>query len=232
MGKPTVEAMEPSLSHSGRARGNVLEAIGLGAVITLAFLAVGWWLFDETWRLFPGSMRTQQWRHWYDELLGVSFGLLLTLGCWRRSGLRIGNIRGHWKKVLLVCSVPIALTALVYPNLTDRPFANYGMGMWLTDPLGQELVFTGYLYGRFEQLVPGRVHKRLPISWALVMTAVFFSLMHLSHLGSTPTGYVYFMLCYTFLGMLLGGLARQWTGSILYGLVTHMAVNCIAWAAN
>jgi membrane protease YdiL (CAAX protease family) len=36
----------------------------------------------------------------------------------------------------------------------------------------------------------------------------------------------------TFLGWILAGLARQWTGSILYGTISHMGVNFIAWCAG
>ncbi len=67
-----------------------------------------------------------------------------------------------------------------------------------------------------------------------MLAALFFSLHHCPGLlsPSVSVQYIAFQLVYTFLGMLLVGLARQWTGSILYGAVTHMAVNLIAWAAS
>ena len=39
-----------------------------------------------------------------------------------------------------------------------------------------------------------------------------------------------FQLGYTFIGCVLLGISRQWTGSIVYATVTHTAVNYIAWS--
>ena len=219
-------------ANADKRQAGLLETIALAAVVTLAFVAAPKWLGRETWRLLPERYHTAAGWHWYVLALAVGFGLLLTCGSWKRSGLCIGRIRQHWRKVLLVCSVPIALTAQVYPNLTARPFASFSMALWVIDPLAQELVFAGYLYGRLQQVAGARIHQRLPLTWAIVLTAIFFSLMHLSHLGHIDNGYLIFMLIYTFLGGLLMGLVRLWTGSILYGLVTHMAVNFIPWISG
>ena len=169
---------------------------------------------------------------WYRDILTLAFALLLTCGSWKRSGIRFGAIKQHWRGVLLVCGIPIVLTALIYPFLPERPFSNMPILMWLTSPWHQDLVFSGYLYGRFEQLVPSYVHRKVRIRWALVLAALFFSLHHLPNFFSLSAGYVTFQLVYTFLGMILAGLSRQWTGSMVYVALTHMAVNCIAWATN
>ena len=129
-------------------------------------------------------------------------------------------------------SKPVGLVAIVYPILPERPFAGRTFHMWLTSPLHQELVFAGYLYGRFEQLAPSYVHQKIRIRWALILAAIFFSAMHLPWFLYASVGYVLFMLTYTFVGMVVTGLARQWTGSLLYGAVAHMAVNLIAWATS
>ena len=221
--------MPTTIPHADTQRTGLVETITLGAVVTLAFLAIPRWLAEQTWHLIPIKHQTAEGWHWYILSIAVAFGLLLTCGSWKRSGLRIGRFRQHWRKVLLVCSVPIALTAAVYPNLTTRPFANFSMAVWVIDPLAQELVFTGYIYGRLEQVANVRIYRRLPFTWAILLSAVLFSLMHLSHLGYTPGGYIIFMLIYTFLGGMLMGLVRLWTGSILYGVVTHMAVNFVPW---
>jgi membrane protease YdiL (CAAX protease family) len=49
-------------------------------------------------------------------------------------------------------------------------------------------------------------------------------------LGIWPAGFVAFQMFYTFLLLLLIGLSRQWTGSILYVTAAHTAINLIAWA--
>ena len=109
-----------------------LELLCLGAVITLAYLAIPSWLIQLTWRCFPEKIRTIRWFMWYRDLLTLAFALLLTCGSWKRSGIRFGAIKQHWGGVLLVCGIPIALTAIIYPFLPERPFSNMPILMWVT----------------------------------------------------------------------------------------------------
>lgn len=44
-----------------------------------------------------------------------------------------------------------------------------------------------------------------------------------------PAAYVLFQLFYTGVLGIIPGLSRQWTGSIYYAVVTHSAINFIAW---
>ena len=213
-------------------RRRLVETLCLGVLVTLAFYGVPYWIYRITWRQLGGGLFPPAWMAWYYHLLFLAFALVLTAGSWRRSGLRIGAIRTHWRKVLLFCGLPILLTAVVYPLLPTRPFGREHMGIWLISPLAQDLVFPGYLYGRLEPLLPSRLHRRVPIRRALVVTSALFSLWHLPNLLAIPAGFVAFQLCYTFLGGILVGLTRQWTGSMLYITLSHMAVNFIAWSAS
>lgn len=115
--------------------------------------------------------------------------------------------------------------------LPERPWDASHWSMWALSPLGQDLVFLGFLYGWLERSFPGRVHRRLPVATALVLTAGFFALWHVPNVayGLTP-GYVAFQVLYTFVGCVVVGLSRQWTGSLLYATVTHSAINFAAWA--
>ena len=169
----------------------------------------------------------------FYDLVALAFGLILVLPTHRRSGICIGQIREHWKKVLLFCGTPILATAIVYPLLSERPFGNAHYTMWLISPLAQDLLFTGFLFGRFNQLFPSYIHDRIPMRWAVLITAFFFVLWHTPNFASgISKEYVLFQLCYTFVGFLLTGLVRQWTGSMLYGTLTHMAINYIAWQTS
>ena len=226
----SVDRAQPS--ESIRRKERLIEWVFLGAIITMAYLAIPSWLSRLTWRFFPDKMRIKEWWAWYRELLTLGFAVLLICGSWKRSGLRIGSIGRHWRGVSVVCVIPVVLTAIVYPLLPERPFSGMTFHMWLTSPWHQDLVFAGYLYGRFEKVVPSYVHERIRIRWALVLAAFFFSAMHLPWFLHASPAYVGFMLAYTFLGTVLIGLACQWTGSILYGAITHMGVNLIAWAAS
>lgn len=163
-------------------------------------------------------------------LFHLAFGLLLLAAAPRRSGLCLGDIRTAWKGVLLVCAGPVLATAIVYPLLPTRPWGGQSVHMWLTSPLAQQAVFTGYIFGGLDRLFPGRVWQRLPFTRGLLLTAAYFAAYHLPNFLGLPGGYVAFQLCYTFAGCMIVGLARVWTGSILYGVLTHMAVNAIAYA--
>jgi membrane protease YdiL (CAAX protease family) len=76
------------------------------------------------------------------------------------------------------------------------------------------------------------VHPRVPIARALLLTAMYFALWHTPNLFALPPGYFLFQLFYTGVLSMIPGLARQWTGSIYYGIMTHAAVNFIAWYAS
>lgn len=162
----------------------------------------------------------------------LALGLLLTLPTRERSGLRVGEIRAHWRGVLLVCGLPVFATALVYPLLPVRPFAQGYASMWLISPLAQELVFTGFLYGYLEPRFPEYLHPRVPVRRALVITVLFFGLWHApAFLTGVSPGYVWFQLFYTGILGIIPALSRQWTGSVLYIVLCHSAVNFIAWAS-
>jgi membrane protease YdiL (CAAX protease family) len=163
---------------------------------------------------------------WFNSLQ-LAYALMLVLPTWRRSGLRIGEIGSWWPQVLFVCSVPIVVTAVVYPLLPERPFANAAWSFWVIGPPAEDLIFSGFLYGRLRLAFRGVVHMRVPIHTALVVTAALFGLWHVPMMGHS-VGYGCFQIAYTFVGGMLVGLARQWTGSVLYGMLSHMAVNAIA----
>lgn len=228
---------DPAKMIGPRTRANALgQEICLALVLTLAYTAIPDWLVQWAWQFI--SLPPQGWRfadidywmNWAARLLELALGLLLALSAPIRSGICLGHIRRHWGKVLLVCALPAAVVLAVYPFLPFRPFAKQLMTVWLISPLAQDLMFIGYLYGRIESAAPSPVHRRIPIRWALVLTAAFFSLHHIVSLGIWPAGFVAFQMLYTFLGLLLVGLSRQWTGSFLYVVAAHMAVNFLAWA--
>ena len=161
------------------------------------------------------------------DALAVPMPLILCLAAPRRSGLRLGDWNGCVLRVLGICTLPVVLTATIYP-FTSRPFEGAAVGMWLISPAAQDLLFTGYLYGLFDVAYPGTL-GRLPIRKAILITATFFALWHLPSFKSAPATYVVFQLIYTLIGGAWVLLARQLTGSILPGIATHMAVNYIAW---
>lgn len=203
------------------------EALALAAAVTVCAGAIGRWY--PLWALRPHWIPGGYWA----PALRLLLGLLLVLPAPRRYGLVIGDIRRHWKGVLLVCGGPVLLTALVYPRLPVRPFEGASSSMWALSPLAQDLIFIGWMYGFLERRLPPRVHRRIPVTGALLAGAIFFAAWHLPNLaGRMPTGYVLFQLAYTAAGYLVVGLSRQWTGSLLYATLAHSAGNAIAWATS
>ena len=83
---------------------------------------------------------------------------------------------------------------------------------------------------KFLMMKPSALVFHLLLTW--ILAALFFSMWHLVNLGRVPAPYLLFQLAYTFAGGVITGLARQWTGSVLYTTAAHMAVNWIAWAAG
>ncbi len=211
-------------------RGTAL-ALALAATV-IAIVAVQWEWPVRT--LGPALRQVLPLRHaTLHSLVLLALGLALTLPAPRRQGLRIGSIRAHWKGVLLVCGLPVLLAALVYPQLHERPFAGASAEMWLLSPLAQDLVFMGFVYGRLEVAFPAYVLPRLRVRRALLAGAVCFATWHLPNLlSSMSTGWLVFQLGYTAAGFVLTGLSRQWTGSIAYVTLSHMAVNFVAWYAH
>jgi membrane protease YdiL (CAAX protease family) len=205
------------------------EELALVLVLTITIsLFPRWRVFEQAWVQNFAGLKALPW-HWYVSILFVAAGLLLALPTRRRSGLRMGSIREHWRGVCLVCGGAVVATALVYPQLPVRPWADASMTMWTLSPLGQQLIFNGYLYGRLEQTFPGYVHPRIPLARALLLTVCFFAFWHVPNFFSLSFAYVLFQLFYTSVLAIIPGLSRQWTGSIYYALLTHSAVNFIAW---
>src|SRR5438067_824182 len=99
------------------------EALTLAAALTILAIAL------------PASVPVHHlYQHfqtvpWFDEhysrfadLCLIAVGLMLTLPAPRESGLRIGNVREHWKGVLLLTTGPVLGCAIVYPLLPEQPF--------------------------------------------------------------------------------------------------------------
>ena len=204
------------------------ESLILGVVLVAAWHAIPNWGFSFLPRrqLFE-SLGEHGYATLYDAAT-IIMPVLLCLGAPIRSGLSLGRWRGVRLRVAGICLLAIALTAIVYP-FTSRPFSGGRIGIWLVSPLAQDLLFTGYIYGLLARTFSGRIHGRIPVDRAIVLTAALFALWHVPNFWGMSTAYVSFQLLYTFLGGAWVLLARQLTGSIIPGVLTHISVNFISW---
>jgi membrane protease YdiL (CAAX protease family) len=215
---------------AARARGwTRREALLLALVLVPTYHSIVPWLWDGSGlgRLIHDRLGLSVAQYSWDGLFLI-MPLLLCLAAPTRSGLRLGTWRSRTLKVLGVCALPPILTAIVYP-FTSQPFTDGWIGLWLISPAAQDLLFTGYLYGLFDQAFPGSIGRRVPVNKAVLLTAAFFTLWHVPNFWGIAASYVIFQLIYAFVGGAWTLLARQWTGSILPGIVVHMMVNFIAW---
>jgi membrane protease YdiL (CAAX protease family) len=208
------------------------EDLALALVLTIAVSVLPRWrVFEQAWARDFAGLRSLPWE-WYVSIVFVAPALLLALSTPQRSGLRMGSIREHWRGVMLVCGGTVLAAALVYPQLPVRPWGNAAIAMWTLSPLAQQLFFFGYIYGRLDATFPGHVHVRVPVARALLLTTMYFALWHTPNFFTLPFGYVVFQLFYTGVLAIVPGLARQWTGSVYYGVLAHAGVNFIAWYAS
>jgi len=198
-------------------------------IITLAYHPLTLGLARLSYRAWPHGLEITGDANWY-RCAEFCFGFALAIVTPRASGFTLGHPFRHWIALLCVTVLPLAIIANVYPRLPERPFAGYESGFWLLSAPAQELVYTGFLYGRFERLFSRRIFPRLDVPWAVQVTALFFSLWHLQNFASDAISarYVAFQLAYTFVGGVGHALIRYWTGSLFYPILMHMAVNWIA----
>jgi membrane protease YdiL (CAAX protease family) len=218
----------PAADASDQAR-----ELALAFVLTVTAAAVSdWRVLQVVWQRYLGGPAIVS----YPTTVSLTFlvlGLVLAIPARHRSGLTLGRQPDSWLATAAVVGVPVVCVALIYPILPERPFAGASRDMWLLSPVAQDLWFLGVLYGRLDAVFRGDVHRHVPIRQALPLTALFFALWHLPNLLSTMSpGYVAFQLSYVFVGCVLVGLSRQWTGTIMYATLSHMAVNYIAWSTS
>ncbi len=164
-----------------------------------------------------------------EQLLFLVIALALIAHDPAGYGLRLGDdMRRKWLVVLGICVVPILLTAVVYPFLPTKPFSGGPIAVWLISPPAQDLFFAGFLYRWFSVHFPGAIANSFNANRYILLTAACFSIWHIPGIAYGIGSFIWFQLAYTFTGACLMGIIRQWTGSILYIMVVHMSVNCIA----
>ena len=201
----------------------------LALVLVFSSHALPFWVFAvvkySPWSLLVDPID----RFNFEDLVFLVFSVSLIAHDPVGYGLRIGDgMRQKWRWVLLLCAIPVLLTAVIYPLLPIKPFSGYPVGMWLISPIAQDLLFAGFLYRWFSVYFPGTLSETIPANRCIIFTAICFSLWHTPGFGYCTDSFVWFQLVYTFLGACLAGIIRQWTGSIIYIIVVHMLVNCIA----
>lgn len=159
---------------------------------------------------------------------------------WRTQSIRVLGLIPQWERVLVwsIVGVPLALVSNLVVGLV---FALFGMHQnqattypivagdytgqlvfWLVAalvaPLGEELLFRGYLWDAFQ--------RHYGMGWAIIGTALLFAI---GHSTSASQGAIVLVSQTLVMGMVLAWL-RHISGSIWAGCVAHCINNSIAVA--
>jgi membrane protease YdiL (CAAX protease family) len=214
---------------------SALEWLILGLVITVAAATVP----DYASGILRRSVSAPQ-NLWIDSHIGtdnlsnlllLAFGLLLVLPAPVRAGLAVPRLRGVWPgvAVIVVGCLTLAYLFSARLNMPELRGRDSGYWMWLIGPPAEDLIFAGFLFGKFDELWPRPVARWIPINRAVIISACYFSLWHAQNFLTTDPAFVRQQMAYTFAGAIVLGLTRQWSGSLLFVTLTHMGANYIAW---
>jgi membrane protease YdiL (CAAX protease family) len=129
---------------------------------------------------------------------------------------------GKWLLWWLLMMVAVVLVSLAL-GANEEPFMTQLLSNphWLmllmvsvAAPVGEELLFRGYLFRAFR-------HTWLGFSGTLLLTSLLFASLHMGQYG-------WYGVAQTFVLALLLGFARERTGSVLTPIAIHMAQNTLA----
>ncbi len=176
-----------------------------------------------------------------DTLMNIVYLCVAMILCgmtWRLSGLGIGDSK-RWKRhvyhIVFVWIMPPLLVLSMYPVLTEKPFHafHWPIGWWLVGSIAQELLFSGFIYGRMVSLFgPDSGELRGAFCLPVLFTAFLYALNHWPNIQTTEHGmsssFVKFQFLYSFLGCAWMLNVRRWTDSVWLGVLNHILVNWLA----
>jgi membrane protease YdiL (CAAX protease family) len=167
----------------------------------------------------------------FRDLVLLGFGLLLVASAPRRSGISLGT-KEHRGKAIAICGFIIGGALAYRVFFQGGTFSDWqtGWSIWAISPLAQELVFSGFILGLLHQHFPRWWFASVPMTTAVAITAALFAMWHFIPdyiFAREDMSFIGFRIAYTAGGWLLYGISRLWTGTILYAVIMHIAVNFI-----
>lgn len=159
------------------------------------------------------------------------FGLLLVASHPVRSGITLGT-RQHRSKALAVAAVIIGGVLTYRFALEGNAFDDWSTNwsIWAISPVAQELVFSGFILGFLNEYFPRWWHTSIPLTGAVVISALLFGMWHFIPdliFTDREMDWLIFRQAYTAIPWMLYAMTRLWTGTILYAVIMHIAVNFI-----
>ena len=144
------------------------------------------------------------WLTWQQLLLGVAAYIAIMVA----SVFILGLVGQLFPDFQMDQAQDVGLTANIYNR--SEMLAVFGLLVIFT-PIVEELIFRGYLYGKFRQ--------KMSVFWSVLVVSVLFGLAH----GQWNVGVVTFVMS---IGMCL---CREATGSVYPAIIIHMIKNGLAF---
>lgn len=159
----------------------------------------------------------------------ATFFLAAALCVWapRRHGLGPGRTREH---LVLVCVTVLAVAAVVGVFRMTGAVAPYDatVGEFVLVPIGEELLFRGFLLGALLELFRRRQVGSHPAAWAILISAAAFGIGHLGNLGYVDTAFVILQVLVAFVFGVVAGHVRVRTESVIGPVLMHATMNVVA----
>lgn len=145
----------------------------------------------------------------------------------RRHGLALGRTREH---MTLVSLTILALAVVVGAFRTTGATAPYDatVAEFVLVPVGEELLFRGFLLGTLLELFRRRHVGDHSAVWAVLISAVAFGVGHLGNLGYVDTAFVILQVVVASVFGLVAGHVRVRTDSVAGPVLMHATMNVLA----
>jgi membrane protease YdiL (CAAX protease family) len=161
----------------------------------------------------------------------ATFVLAFVLCVWapHRFGLSLGRSREH--AVLIGVSI-LAVAAVVGAFRMTGSTAPYDatVGEFVLVPVGEELLFRGFLLGTLLELFRHRQVGSHSAAWAVLVSAAAFGVGHLGNLGHVETAFVILQVFVAFIFGAVAGHVRVRTESVVGPVLMHATMNIVAVA--
>lgn len=159
----------------------------------------------------------------------ATFVFAVTLCVWapQRYGLGLGTTREH---IALVGVCILAVATVVGAFRMTGATAPYDatVGEFVLVPLGEELLFRGFLLGTLLELFRRRRVGSHSAAWAVLISAAAFGIGHLGNLGYVDTTFVMLQVLVALIFGVVAGQVRVRTESVAGPVLMHGTMNFVA----
>lgn len=157
------------------------------------------------------------------------FAMVLCVWAPHRYGLGLGTNREHM--ILIGVSILAVATVVGAFRMTGST-APYDatVGEFVLVPVGEEVLFRGFLLGTLLDLFRRRHVGPHSAAWAVLISAAAFGIGHLGNLGHVETAFVILQVFVAFVFGVVAGHVRVRTDSVLGPVLMHATMNVVAVA--